>query len=224
VPGTFAYTPAAGTVLSAGLQQLQVVFTPNDTTKYKTATASVMLQVNKATPSIAWATPAPITYGTPLGAAQLNASANVPGSFSYSPAAGTILPVGAQALKVTFTPTDTTDYASASTSVVLQVTDFTIAATPSSETIPSGHDASYSLALTSLNGFNGPITLSCSGGPPNSSCSFSPVTANLNGSSNPTMTVELYPQMNVNHGTFLMTITAQSGNDVHTANVSLTVR
>jgi len=222
--GTFSYSPPAGTILSAGLQTLSVTYTPADSTNYAKATASVKLQVNQATPTLAWATPAPITYGTPLSAAQLNATANVPGSFSYSPGAGTILPAGAQTLKVTFTPSDVTDYTGASTSVVLQVTDFTIAATPSSQTIPSGHDASYALALTSLGGFNGTVALSCSGGPPNSSCSFSPATVNLNGSSSTTMTVELHPPMNVNHGTFLLTITAQSGNDVHTANVSLTVQ
>ena len=39
--------------------------------------------VNKATPAITWATPAAIAYGTALGAAQLNAAANVPGNFAY---------------------------------------------------------------------------------------------------------------------------------------------
>jgi hypothetical protein len=224
VPGSFSYSPGAGTILSAGSQTLSVIFTPTDTTTYKTATASVTLQVNQATPTITWAKPAPITYGTPLSSTQLNATANVPGSFSYSPGAGTILPGGAQTLKVTFTPNDTTDYTSASTSVVIQVADFAIAATPSSQTIPSGHDASYAVALTSLSGFNGTVALSCSGGPPNSSCSFSPAAVNLNGSSNSTMTVELHPPMNVNHGAFLLTVTAQSGNDMHTATVSLTVK
>ena len=37
-------------------------------------------------PVITWPTPAPIIYGTPLSAAQLNASANAAGTFVYSPA------------------------------------------------------------------------------------------------------------------------------------------
>ena len=45
--------------------------------------------VNKATPVITWATPAAITYGTTLSSTQLNATASVPGTFVYSPAAGT---------------------------------------------------------------------------------------------------------------------------------------
>jgi len=60
VPGTFVYTPAAGTVLKAGKQTLSAVFTPTNTQTYSAATASVQLTVNQATPSITWATPAPI--------------------------------------------------------------------------------------------------------------------------------------------------------------------
>ena len=37
VAGSFAYTPAAGTVLGVGSQTLSVTFTPSDTTDYNTA-------------------------------------------------------------------------------------------------------------------------------------------------------------------------------------------
>jgi hypothetical protein len=78
--------------------------------------------VTKTTPSITWATPAPITYGTPLSATLLNASASVPGTFVYAPAAGAVLAPGPQPLSVTFTPTDTTDYTTATAQVSLTVT------------------------------------------------------------------------------------------------------
>ena len=62
-------------------------------------------------PVIKWANPADIVYGTPLGAGQLNATVGVPGTFTYSPAAGTVLPAGpGQTLSVTFTPTDIASY------------------------------------------------------------------------------------------------------------------
>lgn len=61
VSGTFAYSPAAGTVLAAGSQTLSVTFTPTNTAEYTVATAGVVLTVNKATPAITWATPAAIT-------------------------------------------------------------------------------------------------------------------------------------------------------------------
>ena len=72
--------------------------------------------------SLTWSNPTAITYGTPLGAPQLNATANVPGTFSYSPPAGTVLPAGnAQTLTVAFTPTDLVNYAPANASVTLSV-------------------------------------------------------------------------------------------------------
>ena len=38
-------------------------------------------------------TPAPIVYGTPLGSGQLNAIADIPGKFTYTTVAGTVLGV-----------------------------------------------------------------------------------------------------------------------------------
>ena len=73
VTGNFVLTPAVGTVLPAGVQSISVAFTPTDTTDYETATASVSLSVNKATPVITWPTPVAITYGTALSATQLDA-------------------------------------------------------------------------------------------------------------------------------------------------------
>src|SRR6185436_8034757 len=92
VPGTFVYNPIAGTVLSAGAAQtLSVTFTPTDAANYTTATKSVAINVLKATPVLTWPTPADIVYGTALGAAQLNATSSVPGTFVYTPAAGIVL-------------------------------------------------------------------------------------------------------------------------------------
>lgn len=127
VPGTFAYTPAAGTVLSAGTQSLSVTFTPSDTTTYKSATATNSITVSKATPVVIWNTPAAINAGTALSSTQLNATASlggstVPGTFVYSPAAGTVMnTVGTQTLSVTFTPSDAADYAAATATVSLRV-------------------------------------------------------------------------------------------------------
>ncbi len=53
-----------------------------------------------------WQDPADITFGTPLSSTQLNATANVPGAFSYIPPAGVFLSGGLnQTLTVTFVPT-----------------------------------------------------------------------------------------------------------------------
>ena len=123
VPGSWAYSPAAGTVLAAGAgQPLSVTFTPTDTATYNSANATVAITVLKATPLITWANPADITSGTPLSATQLNATANVAGTFAYSPPSGTVLGVGAgQQLSTTFTPTSTANYNTASKTVLITV-------------------------------------------------------------------------------------------------------
>lgn len=72
-------------------------------------------------PKITWVTPNNINYGTALDSFQLNATANVAGTFSYSPAAGTVLSPGLQTLSVTFTPTNTTTYVAVNATVQIQV-------------------------------------------------------------------------------------------------------
>jgi hypothetical protein len=201
VPGTFAYSPATGTVLTAGTNTLTVVLTPTDSTDYSSVTNTVSLVVNRAALTVSanstsraygaanptftgtiigiqnsdnitatysttatvsspagtypivpalvdpnsrlanyvvttnngtltitktaevitWSTPAAITYGTALSSLQLNATSTVAGTFAYSPEAGTVLDAGTNVLTAVFTPTDTTDYASATNSVSIVV-------------------------------------------------------------------------------------------------------
>lgn len=76
----------------------------------------------KIDPEITWANPVEITSETPLSVKQLNAKANVSGTFVYSPAIGTKLNVGAnQNLKVDFTPTDFINFNTASKTVIINV-------------------------------------------------------------------------------------------------------
>jgi hypothetical protein len=121
VPGTFAYTPSVGTILASGNQMLSVIFTPSDTADYSTATKTVSLTVNQATPTITWAAPASITYGTALSPTQFNATASVPGTFAYSPTAGSILSAGLNTLSMTFTPTDSVNYTTVTKTVQLTI-------------------------------------------------------------------------------------------------------
>ena len=125
IPGAFVYTPAEGEVLAVGMHTLSVAFTPEDTATYTTAQAAVSLTVSKATPVITWKTPAPIASGTELSATQLNATASVPGTFVYTPPKGVVPTAGVQTLLVTFTPTDTEDYATEQATVSLTITKAT---------------------------------------------------------------------------------------------------
>jgi hypothetical protein len=150
VAGRFVYTPAAGTVLGAGTQTLSVTFTPTDTTDYSTTTITVMLTVNKATPTITWATPAAITYGTALSATQLDATASVPGTFVYNPAAGTTPAAGSDTISVTFTPTDSTNYAAATATVTLMVNYAVPVVTSMSPAIASAGGSAFPLSVNGL--------------------------------------------------------------------------
>ncbi|MBN8577717.1 MAG: gliding motility-associated C-terminal domain-containing protein [Cytophagales bacterium] len=135
--GTFTYTPAAGTVLNAGTNQvLSVNFAPTNTSNFNSITGfTVLITVNKATPVITWANPAAISYGTLLSATQLNASANVPGTFVYTPAIGTLLNAGTRTLSVDFTPTNTSNYNSvAGTTTSLAVNKVLLTVTANNRT------------------------------------------------------------------------------------------
>ena len=146
--GTFTYTPATGTVLGAGNNQtLSVLFTPDDTTDYTTASATATINVSQATPTISWANPANILFGTALSGTQLDAnsswtvggvSGSVAGAFTYTPAAGTVLSVGNnQTLSVAFTPIDATDYTTASATASINV----VGANPTSVYVASAYTA-----------------------------------------------------------------------------------
>jgi hypothetical protein len=82
VQGTTTYNPAAGAVLPSGTQTLNASFTPANAAAYTSAMAQVPLTVTPLaapiTPTIEWATPAPIVVGTPLSSVQLDAQAEVP--------------------------------------------------------------------------------------------------------------------------------------------------
>ena len=282
--------------------------------------SSVTYTVGKTIPTVTWATPAPITYGTALSSTQLNATASVPGTFVYSPAAGTILSVGTQTLSVTFTPTDSATYStvtktvslvvnkatttttitsvspnpvlpnspakitftvvgstqvtlptgtvtvkantgescsatvvvancsitfatagtrtltasypgdssfaasSTASSVQVSVGDFSITASPTSQTISSGHKAVYTITVTPIGGLTGSVTLSCSGNPKNSQCSISPSVVTLGGTAKSTVTIT--PNKNCSHGTFYLTFTGSYANGalVHSTKVTLTVK
>jgi sugar lactone lactonase YvrE len=124
VPGTYVYNPVSGTVLPVGTWPLSVAFTPTNTAAYTSATDSVNITVVKATPIITWPTPAAVPVGTVLSSTQLDATASVPGTFTYTPAAGTVLnTAGTVTLNVTFVPTDSADYTNATDSVQLVVGD-----------------------------------------------------------------------------------------------------
>ncbi|MGB8014143.1 MAG: Ig-like domain repeat protein [Terriglobales bacterium] len=118
--GGYALWTATLTVssLTAGSHSITAKYSD---VNYSLATSSVQTVFVGGTPTVTWATPSAITYGTALSATQLNATANIPGTFAYSPGLGAVLNAGAQTLSVTFTPADYTDFGPQTATVQLQV-------------------------------------------------------------------------------------------------------
>jgi hypothetical protein len=113
------FTLPGGT--SAGSYTIQAVYNPGPDFTGSSDTTHT-LTIGKATPVITWSNPADVVFGTALSGAQLNAAAGTAGTFAYTPPAGTVLSAGnGQTLATVFTPTDTTDYNSASASVLINV-------------------------------------------------------------------------------------------------------
>ncbi len=129
--GILSGTPALGTV---GIYTLN--FTA-DNGIGNDATQKFTLTIGAATPVITWNTPNPITYGTPLDSTELDATANVSGTYAYTQAAGTVLPaVNTPLLAVTFTPTDTADYATVTQTVPIEVDPAPLTVYADSQTMP----------------------------------------------------------------------------------------
>lgn len=106
VSGAWTYSPTFGTVLDVGQQQtLSATFTPDDLVNYSPSELSVSINVVAALPVITWNDPDPLVYGAPLSDVQLNATADVAGTFTYAPPEGVLLTAGPdRQLQVTFTP------------------------------------------------------------------------------------------------------------------------
>ena len=115
--GGTTYGPLATAPTNAGSYAVTATLTGTNFTGSATRTFTI----TQVTPTVTWAAPAPISYGTALSATQLNATASVAGNFTYTPAIGTVLAAGGRTLQAVFTPTDTVNYTSVTTSVPLQV-------------------------------------------------------------------------------------------------------
>lgn len=165
--GAATFNIPAGS-LPAGTDTITVVYNPDaaSNANYTTATGSGTISVSKVAPTVSWTPPAPITYATPLSSTQLDATASVPGTFSYTPAVGAVLLPGQQTLSVLFTPSDSADYSTATASVMLTVND--VASSFSVTGLPAQVDPgiAYNVTVSSLGvlgqpfpGFTGLVTL-----------------------------------------------------------------
>ena len=141
-------------ILGSGTHNILASFL-GDAIRTASQSATAPLTATKLTPVLTWAGPSGIMYGTPLSATQLNAtSGGVAGALAYTPVAGAIIPAGLQTLSVTFTPTDTTTYNSATTTVTIVVNKVTPVLTWAN---PTAITYGTALSATQLNATSGGV-------------------------------------------------------------------
>jgi hypothetical protein len=97
--------------------------------------------------------------------------------------------------------------------------DFTISATPASQTVVPGGTTSYTVTVIPQSGFTGMVALSASGLPAGASASLNPTTVSGSGSSTLTVTTA----SSTPPGSYALTNTATSGSLSRSASVTLAV-
>jgi hypothetical protein len=164
--------------------------------------------------------------GFPSGAGATFSPASVTGSgtstMSVTTSAAT--PPGTYTITVTGTDTGTQGAPVQNTTVTLVVTsaagpDFSISATPPSQSVVQGSGITYTATISALNGFSGAVTLSASGFPSGAGATFSPPSVTGSGAS----TMNVTTSATTPPGTYTLTVTGTSGALVHNASVTLVV-
>ena len=120
---------------------------------------------------------------------------------------------------LTITATSGTLSHTANVTLVVTSPDFSVSATPPTQTVAMGSNTSYTVTISPLAGFSGTVGFSVSGLPAGATAAFNPTTVTTSGSSSMTVTVAA----GTSTGSYPLTITATSGTLSHTANVTLVV-
>lgn len=97
--------------------------------------------------------------------------------------------------------------------------DFSLTASPLSQSVQVGKSTSYALTITDLNGFSGTASLSSSGLPNGATASFNPASVSGSGMSQ----VTINTTSSVAPGSYPFTVTATSGGLTHSVNLTLVV-
>ncbi|HTO04859.1 MAG TPA: hypothetical protein VL069_14200 [Opitutus sp.] len=153
VEGIMTYSSNVGDVHGNG-SIITATFLPTGAVAYLGTSVSVTITTVTATksmPSITWPQPAPIAEGVWLTPTQLNATADVPGFFSYDPGLGTVLKPGSHILRAKFNPSDSAKYESPTAEVTLVVniaTPLQVISQPTAPSVSAGARASFSFSVS----------------------------------------------------------------------------
>ena len=144
------------------------------------------------------------------GGAPASSSVATPGNVTYS-TAGTYT--------ASFTVTDDGGLTSAAATRTVTVQDFSLSATPSSQSVSPGGSTSYTATVTPTAGFGGTVTFGVSGLPAGATASFNPASVTASGST----TLSVTTSGTTAPGSYPLTISGTSGSLSHTVTVTLVV-
>lgn len=169
-PGELCDVSVSFTPQSSGSRDTNVTVTDNhlNGTNVTQNVAVSGTGLSRITPTITWATPSPITYGTTLSgvlnATATDGSSSVDGTFAYTATpqggtasavnAATVRDAGVYTLAVSFTPSSAS-YASGRGSVSLTVSDLTLSIASggsTTATVLAGGHATYNLTIAPSTG------------------------------------------------------------------------
>jgi hypothetical protein len=144
-------------------------------------------------------------------------SINTSGTTTLTVAAGTTTPAGSYTL--TITGSDGTIAHSTTVTLVVAAVDFSISASPASQSVNQGNSTSYTVTQTAINGYAGTVTYSVAGLPTGASATFAPPTVTASGTTALSVsTVSTTPT-----GTYTLTITGTDSVFTHSTTVTLVV-
>jgi hypothetical protein len=118
-----------------------------------------------------------------------------------------------------FRVTDNGGLTSPAATRTITVPDFSLSATPSSQTVLPGGATSYTATVAAGAGFSGIVNFSASGLPSGATASFNPASVTASGST----TMSVSTSATTPPGSYALTIRGASGPVVHTVNVTLFV-
>jgi P2-related tail formation protein len=154
--------------------------------------------------------------GLPTGASASFNPASVSGSTSTL-TVKTSASTPASSSQLTITGTSGALVRTTSATLVVQAPDFSLSASPSSQSVPQGLGAAYTITVSRIAGFSGSVTLSSSGLPSGAGATFSPNPASTSS------TMSVTTSATTPAGTYTVTVNGVSGSLNHTTSVALVV-
>jgi hypothetical protein len=158
--------------------------------------------------------------GLPAGASATFTPPTLSGAGTSSLSISTLASTPLGSYPLTITGTDGVLTHTASVTLVITKPDFSLTATPASQTVVVGNTANYTATVTALNGYAGTVSFSVSGLPAGASPTFTPPSATGSGSSGLAITTTAGTTPS---GSYPLVITATDGVLTHSASVTLVI-